>query len=79
MNTTGKGKAVVQTAILAIFSAFLYFLLYYWSDYIMNRSQQGGWYFIIPVIIAFIFSFAHGTFANHFWDMLGIKAKPVKK
>ncbi|MDM8567131.1 hypothetical protein QUF74_15955 [Candidatus Halobeggiatoa sp. HSG11] len=77
MKTTGK--AVVQTTTLAIVSAFLYFLLYYFSVPIMNWSQQGGWYFLIPVVIAFIFSFVYGTFANHFWDMLGIKAKPVKK
>jgi len=79
MDATGKGKAVIQTTTLATLSAALYFLLYYFSEPIMNWSQQGGWYFIIPIIIAFIFSIIHGTFTNHFWDMLGIKAKSVKK
>ncbi|MCK5876368.1 MAG: hypothetical protein KAG43_01935 [Candidatus Marithrix sp.] len=79
MDVTGKGKAVIQTTSLAVSSAVLYFLLYYFSDSIMDWSHQGGWYFVIPVVIAFIFSFVHGAFANHFWDMLGVKAKPVKK
>jgi hypothetical protein len=26
-------------------------------------------------VIAFVFSYFHGSFTSHFWDTLGIKAK----
>jgi hypothetical protein len=51
----------------------------YFEAPILNWSKQGGWYFIVPVIIAFIFSLVYGAFVSHFWDMLGVKAKPVKE
>lgn len=30
--------------------------------------------FIIPVFVAFIFSYVHGTFTGHFWESLGLRA-----
>jgi hypothetical protein len=76
---TTKAKAVVQTVILGILSATLYFLLYYLEEPILNWSRQGGWYTLVPITIAFLFSLVHGGFTGHFWDVLGIKAKSVKK
>ena len=72
-------KAVTNTVILGIISAALYLLLYLFSDQILQWSERGHWYFIVPVGIAFGFSFVHGAFTGHFWDLLGIKAKSVKK
>lgn len=47
-------------------------------------AKQGGeyhqgtlWYFLIPILIAFMFSKVHGDFTGHFWDALGFK--PAKK
>ena len=70
--------AMLQTISLGIFSMALYFLLYYFNEPILDLSKQGGWYFIAFVAIAFLFSLVHGAFASHFWDLLGVKAKPVK-
>ncbi len=72
-------SALIQTVSLGIISATLYFLLYYFEEPILDWSKQGGWYFIVPLTIAFVFSLVHGAFTGHFWDFLGVKAKSVKK
>ncbi len=69
------GKMITRAAIYGIISLVLYFLLYFFEDYILAFTSRGGWYFIAPVIIAFVFSYFHGSFTSHFWDTLGIKAK----
>lgn len=78
METT-KSTALIQTVSLGILSIMLYFLLYYFSDPILFWSKQGGWFSLVPVIIAFLFSLVHGAFTGHFWDLLGVKAKSIKK
>jgi len=70
--------AMIQTVSLGLFSLVLYFLLYYFNEPILDLSKQGGWYFIVFIAIAFLFSLVHGAFASHFWDFLGVKAKSVK-
>ena len=78
MNNT-KTQAIVQTITLGILSASLYFLLWVFEAPLLQLSKQGGWYFIIPLGIAFLFSGIHGAFTGHFWDVLGVKAKSVRK
>ncbi len=34
--------------------------------------------FLVPIVLAFIFSAVHGAFTAKFWDVLGVKAKTVK-
>jgi hypothetical protein len=74
-----SSKLLTRTLILGSISATLYLLLYLFSDTILAWSRQGHWYFIAPITIAFVFSLVHGSFTGHFWDLLGIKAKTVKK
>lgn len=69
------GKQVTRAALFGLVSVVLYFLLYLFEDSILEFTSQGGWYFIAPVAIAFLFSFIHGNFTAHFWEVLGIKAK----
>jgi len=68
-----------QVALWGITSVVLYFLLYLLEEPILESSKQGHWYFIVPIAIAFVFSIVHGTFTSHFWDLLGVKAKSIKK
>lgn len=42
----------------------------------ISTSKESG-YFLVPIVIAFIFSFAHGAFTGYFWEALGITAKTV--
>jgi hypothetical protein len=71
----GSGKALARTVALGVGSAVLYLALYLLAGQIVERSAQGGWMFVIPVAIAFLFSMVHGAFTGHFWDVLGFKAK----
>lgn len=72
-------QALRRTLFYGSISISLYFLLYLFNDTILEHSKQGRWNFIIPVVIAFIFSVVHGNFTGQFWDLFGIKAKTTKK
>jgi len=72
-------SVLLKTLIYGVLSVTLYFLLYLFSEDILERSKEGGWNFIYPVLIAFVFSIVHGNFTGHFWDLFGIKAKTTKK
>jgi hypothetical protein len=69
------GKQLTRAALYGAASLLLYFLLYLFEDKVMELAAHGRWYFIVPIVIAFVYSFAHGNFTAHFWDVLGIKAK----
>ncbi|MCK9532010.1 MAG: hypothetical protein WCZ20_09465 [Hydrogenophaga sp.] len=69
------GASVSRLAVLGIISAVLYGVLFLYEAPILSISAQGQWMFIIPVVIAFVFSYVHGAFTGLFWDVLGIKAK----
>lgn len=74
-----KNRALTHTVILGALSASLYFLLWLFEEQLIHYTQQGRWYFIIPIAIAFAFSLVHGTFTGYFWDVLGFKAKTKGK
>jgi hypothetical protein len=59
-----------------IVSGLLYLLLYLYEREILAAfSRTDGWYPALPVIAAFAFSFAHGTFTASFWEVLGIRGR----
>jgi len=72
-------RVLKRTLFFGVISAILYFLLYLGADTILEYSQQGRWFFVVPVGIAFLFSIMHGNFTGHFWDLFGVKAKTVRK
>jgi len=74
-TATGAGKPITRAVLYGLVSLALYFVLYLFEDSILAFTSRGGWYFIAPVAVAFVFSYAHGMFTGHFWDLLGIKAK----
>ena len=53
----------------------LYSALYVYEKEIIELSTRGGWFFLVPLLIAFAFSFFHGKFTGEFWELFGIKAK----
>jgi hypothetical protein len=69
------GTTMTRATRYGIASLALYFLLYFFEDSVLEFTSRGGWYFIAPVVIAFVFSYFHGAFTSYFWDTLGIKAK----
>ncbi len=73
--TTGAGRQLGKTLLYGLISLALYLSLYVFAAKILALTSLGGWYFLVPVAIALLFSLVHGTFTAHFWDLLGIKAK----
>lgn len=69
-----EGKAL-KTLAFAILTALFYAGLFLVEEAVLRVSALGGWYVLVPVAIAFIFSLVHGAFTGLFWDWLGVKAK----
>jgi hypothetical protein len=70
----------VQAAVLfGLMSAALYALLYYFNTDIKHIGEgvnQGDkTLFLLPIVLAFIFSLVHGIFTDRFWQAVGLKAK----
>ena len=74
-----RNRVLTRTLLFGAISAFLYLALYALNEEILARSKAGGWNFVIPIVIAFVFSLVHGNFTGQFWDLFGIKAKTTKK
>ncbi|MBF0342043.1 MAG: hypothetical protein HQL95_13930 [Magnetococcales bacterium] len=72
---TKPPESKLKTLIWGCLSILLYGALLMFEQPIMALSSQGKWFFIVPVTIAFIFSFVHGRFTEEFWRSLGIRAK----
>lgn len=68
-----KSRQVIRTLLLGAATVVLYWLLFVNEKAILDLSAKGHWYFILPLAIAFVFSFVHGAFTAEFWDTLGVK------
>ncbi|HAI70514.1 MAG TPA: hypothetical protein DCM38_13885 [Gammaproteobacteria bacterium] len=65
----------IKTVLWGLLVITLYSSLYFAETQVIQWTAEGRWTFIIPITIAFVFSFAHGHFTGEFWDLLGIKPK----
>lgn len=65
----------MKAILLGAVSLGLYVLLFTNETLVLDLAKQARWMFVVPVSIAFLFSFVHGAFTGAFWDALGIKAK----
>ena len=72
---SGTGRPFALALVFGALSFTLYALLYAFEDTLVDFGHRGGWYFLVPVLIAFVLSYVHGSFTAHFWDFLGIKTK----
>ncbi|MDH5545759.1 MAG: hypothetical protein OEZ43_09205 [Gammaproteobacteria bacterium] len=81
MSTSKASVSSVVT--LGVISIALYWALYSYNEEILNIAQQvrngDKTLFLVPIAIAFVFSYVHGAFTGKFWDMLGFKAATKKK
>ena len=73
-------KPIGRVLLYGGLSLTLYALIYLYEQEIMDWTTRGGWYFVIPVTLAFVFSFFHGGLTRHFWEAVGVRArKPESK
>ena len=72
----GRRKPYPQLIASGIVSAALYLLLYLYEREILAAfTRTDGWYPALPVVAAFVFSFAHGVFTACFWEVLVIRSR----
>jgi hypothetical protein len=76
---TTRKKPVGAMIVMGIISIALYSTLLLKQDLINSTFAQGGWYALLPIITAFVFSYFHGGFTGHFWTVLGVEAARKKK
>ena len=68
-----RGRLYVKLGVSGAISATLYFLLYFYEREILESfTRSDGLYPALPVLAAFVFSFAHGAFTAYFWEALGV-------
>ncbi len=77
-------KPIAATLLFGIASLVLYTLLLSNSDLFVDwaqRTKDGEkMLFLVPVVVAFVFSYFHGAFTGYFWETLGLRAaKSVAK
>ncbi len=70
-NNTYIAPAVIFGAV----SLSLYAGLLMNEGQVMDLFTRGGWYTVLPVGAAFLFSFIHGAFASNLLSALGLEAK----
>jgi hypothetical protein len=75
-NNVERSKPYPQLIASGIVSGLLYLLLYLYEREILAAfTRADGWYPALPVLAAFVFSFAHGAFTGYFWEVLGVKGR----
>ena len=78
-QSTTRKKPVGKLIVMGIISIALYSTLLLKQDMVNSTFARGGFYALLPIITAFVFSYFHGSFTGHFWTMLGIEAAKKKK
>lgn len=74
-----KKKPIGKLILMGVVSIALYIALLLNQDIINSYFGRGGIYALFPIVVAFIFSFVHGSFTGNFWTVLGIEAAKKKR
>lgn len=70
-------RPVTATLFYGVASLLLYALLFAYADHFVawaEQTKENKALFLIPVVVAFVFSYFHGAFTGHFWETLGLRA-----
>ena len=82
MSARNTGS-VVKAIAYGLASVALYVLLFVYADEtieIARRTRDGEkLLFLVPILIALVFSLVHGAFTGYFWDAMGLKPVDKKK
>ncbi|MBF0518755.1 MAG: hypothetical protein HQK92_03435 [Nitrospirae bacterium] len=74
-----KKSSFMKFMVLGLFSCILYAFLLLEQKTITGFFSKGGFYALLPVAAAFLFSIVHGGFTGEFWTVIGIEAKKVRR
>ena len=75
---SSKKKPIGKMFIMGIISVVMYAALLSNQEIVNGNFAKGGWFALLPIATAFVFSFVHGSFTGHFWTVLGIEASKKK-
>ncbi len=78
-NQNTRKKPYGALLLMGLLSAGLYIYLLLNQATVNKYMSMGGLYAFLPIGIAFIFSYVHGSFTGNFWTVLGIEASKKKK
>lgn len=71
---TSKNKLIAKTIFFGAVTAAIYAAAFSNADLLMSVFTRGGYYAAFPIATVFAVSFAHGSFSNSLWSMLGVEA-----
>lgn len=74
MSIDSRRPQLIRLGLFGAASAVLYGFLFLLEENIVDLTQHGHWSFVVPISLAFLFSYFHGAFTGGFWDALGIRA-----
>ena len=72
-------RPYLKTVLFGAVSIALYALLLAKQDFINDTFVKGGLYALLPIAMAFVFSFIHGNFTGCFWSSCGVEASKKTK
>lgn len=74
MAAPASRPTLIRLGLFGAVTALLYAALFLFEDTIVGATQHGHWSFVIPIALAFVFSYFHGAFTGGFWDVMGVRA-----
>jgi hypothetical protein len=72
-------RPFAKTVLYGAVSLGLYALLLAKQDAINQTIARGGALALLPIAMAFLFSFVHGNFTGCFWSSCGVEASRKHK
>lgn len=75
----GKKRPVGKMILAGAVSAVLYWALLANQGTVNDYFSRGGLFALLPIAVAFVFSFVHGSFTGNFWTVIGVEAAKKKK
>ena len=79
MATEHKQRPYLKTALYGAVSIALYAALLTRQELINTTFARGGLIAVLPIAMAFVFSFVHGNFTGCFWSSCGVEASKKTK
>jgi hypothetical protein len=81
--SSGKSVILAKAIAYGIASVALYALLFVYAGEtveLARRTREGETIlFLVPIVVAFVFSFVHGAFTGFFWVAVGLNPAVKKK
>lgn len=81
METKGnkKRKPIGKAVIFGMLSIAIYALLFVYEAPVIDYFARGGVFAFLPIAMAFLVSYVHGSFTGSFWSVLGVEASKKRE